>query len=90
MNLSANKCRNFAIISLAAGVISLIAGGALLSTAGFLVGFMAFLSSRKLEAANPEDIYAHNAFNLSKIAMVVCLVITIASLMTVISGNVTF
>lgn len=82
MNLGLNKCRNLAIVSITCAGISLVIGGALLDTVGFIIGFLALSSARKHVAANASDIYAQNALKLCKIGVVLCLVACIANLLT--------
>ena len=74
MNLSKSTCRNFAIGGIVCAGISIVIGGALLDIVGFVIGFVALVSARKMNAATPTDAYVENAYKLAKIAVVVSLV----------------
>ena len=82
MNMSKSTCRNLAIGGIVCAGISLVIGGALLDIVGFVIGFIAFTSARKMNAATPSDPYVENAYKLAKIAVVVSLVAFIANVLT--------
>lgn len=74
MNLSKSTCRNFAIGGIICAGISIVIGGALLDIVGFVIGFIALTSAKKMIAAMPGDAYVENVLKLAKIAVVVSLV----------------
>lgn len=82
MNISKPTCRNLAIGGIVCAGISLVIGGALLDIVGFVLGFIALTSAKKMFAVNPNDSYVENAFKLAKIAVVVSLVAFIANVLT--------
>ena len=81
MNLSKSTCRNFAIGGIVCAGISIV-GGALLDIVGFVIGFIALTSAKKMIAAMPGDAYVENVLKLAKIAVVVSLVAFIANILT--------
>ena len=82
MNLSKSTCRNFAIGGIVCAGISIVIGGALLDIVGFVVGFIALTTAKKMIAAMPGDAYVENVLKLAKIAVVVSLVAFIANILT--------
>lgn len=82
MNLSKSTCRNFAICGIICAGISIVIGGALLDIVGFVIGFIALTSAKKMIAAMPGDAYVENVLKLAKIAVVVSLVAFIANILT--------
>ena len=82
MNLSKSTCRNFAIGGIVCAGISIVIGGALLDSVGFVIGFIALTSAKKMSAAMPGDAYVENVLKLAKIAVVVSLVAFIANILT--------
>ena len=82
MNLSKSTCRNFAIGGIVCAGISIVIGGALLDIVGFVIGFIALTSAKKMLAAMPGDAYVENVLKLAKIAVVVSLVAFIANILT--------
>lgn len=82
MNLSKSTCRNFAIGGIVCAGISIAIGGALLDIVGFVIGFIALTSAKKMIAAMPGDAYVENVLKLAKIAVVVSLVAFIANILT--------
>lgn len=82
MNLSKSTCRNFAIGGIVCAGISIVIGGALLDIVGFVIGFVALVSARKMNAATPTDAYVENAYKLARIAVVVSLVAFITNMLT--------
>ena len=82
MNLSKSTCRNFAIGGIVCAGISTVIGGALLDIVGFVIGFIALTSAKKMIAAMPGDAYVENVLKLAKIAVVVSLVAFIANILT--------
>ena len=82
MNLSKSTCRNFAIGGIVCAGISIVIGGALLDIVGFVIGFIALTSAKKMIAAMPGDAYVENILKLAKIAVVVSLVAFIANILT--------
>ena len=62
--------------------ISIVIGGALLDIVGFVIGFIALTSAKKMIAAMPGDAYVENVLKLAKIAVVVSLVAFIANILT--------
>lgn len=84
MNLSKSTCRNFAIGGIVCAGISIVIGGALLDIVGFVIGFIALTSAKKMITAMPgdADAYVENVLKLAKIAVVVSLVAFIANILT--------
>ena len=82
MNLSKSTCRNLAIGGIVCAGISIVIGGALLDIVGFVIGFIALTSAKKMIAAMPGDAYVENVLKLAKIAVVVSLVAFIANILT--------
>lgn len=82
MNLSKSTCRNFAIGGIVGAGISIVIGGALLDIVGFIIGFIALTSAKKMIAVMPGDAYVENVLKLAKIAVVVSLVAFIANILT--------
>ena len=82
MNLSKSTCRNFAIGGIVCAGFSIVIGGALLDIVGFVIGFIALTSAKKMIAAMPGDAYVENVLKLAKIAVVVSLVAFIANILT--------
>ena len=62
--------------------IGIVVGGALLDIVGFVIGFIALTSAKKMIAAMPGDAYVENVLKLAKIAVVVSLVAFIANILT--------
>ena len=82
MNLSKSTCRNVAIGGIVCAGISIVIGGALLDIVGFVIGFIALTSAKKMIVAMPGDAYVENVLKLAKIAVVVSLVAFIANILT--------
>ncbi len=82
MNLSKSTCRNLAIGGIVCAGISIVIGGALLDIVGFVIGFIALTSAKKMISAMPGDVYVENVMKLAKIAVVVSLVAFIANILT--------
>ena len=54
----------------------------MLDIVGFVIGFIALTSAKKMIAAMPGDAYVENVLKLAKIAVVVSLVAFIANILT--------
>ena len=82
--MSQKTCHGLAIAGLILGGVSILMGGALLDTIGFICALIAFLNIKKILVAHPGDPLAMNTLKLSKIALVVCCVLAVANLLTAI------